>query len=127
MENSILIAKLMGPVIAVAAIAMLKNPEDLVSMGQEFLKSRALIFVAGVLALLGGLAVVNFHNVWVADWPLLITLFGWAMVIAGVIRMALPNIVQSMGDAMLKRTQFIRALALVWLVIGAGLTYAGYF
>ena len=57
----------------------------------------------------------------------LITLFGWAMVIAGVIRMALPNIVQSMGDAMLKRTQFIRALALVWLVIGAGLTYAGYF
>ena len=127
MENSILIAKLMGPVIAVAAIAMLKNPEDLVSMGQEFLKSRALIFVAGVLALLGGLAVVNFHNVWVADWPLLITLFGWAMVVAGVIRMALPDVVQSMGDAMLKQTQFVRLTALVWLVIGAGLTYAGYF
>ena len=127
MENSILIAKLMGPVIAVAAIAMLKNPEDLVSMGQEFLKSRALIFVAGVLALLGGLAVVNFHNVWVADWPLLITLFGWAMVVAGVIRMALPDVVQSMGDAMLKRTLFVRLIALVWLVIGAGLTYAGYF
>ena len=127
MENSILIAKLMGPVIAVAAIAMLKNPEDLVSMGQEFLKSRALIFVAGVLALLGGLAVVNFHNVWVADWPLLITLFGWAMVVAGVIRMALPDVVQSMGDAMLKQTQFVRLIALVWLVIGAGLTYAGYF
>ena len=127
MENSILIAKLMGPVIAVAAIAMLKNPEDLVSMGQEFLKSRALIFVAGVLALLGGLAVVNFHNVWVADWPLLITLFGWAMVVAGVIRMALPDVIQSMGDAMLKQTQFVRLIALVWLVIGAGLTYAGYF
>ncbi|MEP1209289.1 MAG: hypothetical protein ABJM29_05675 [Rhizobiaceae bacterium] len=126
MENSILIAKLMGPVLLVVSVAMLKDPEDLLSMGQEFLKSRALIFITGVLALVCGLAVVNAHNIWSASWPLLITLFGWAMLIGGVIRIALPGTVQTIGTAMLQRKSMARGVALIWLILGAGLCYAGY-
>lgn len=127
MENSVLIAKLIGPVVLVAAIAMLKQPEDLLSMGQEFLKSRALIFVSGVLALIGGLAIVNFHNVWAASWPVLITLFGWALVIGGVMRMAFPHSIQVIGGAMLARKSMIRGVAIVWLIFGAWLSFVGYF
>ncbi|NKB53486.1 MAG: hypothetical protein GKR97_14910 [Rhizobiaceae bacterium] len=127
MENSILIAKLMGPVVLVAAIAMLKDPDDLLSMGREFLKSRALIFISGVLALLGGLAVVNFHNIWIASWPVVITLFGWAMVIGGAMRIALPNVVESIGGAMLKHSSMVRVMAIIWLSFGVGISYVGYF
>ena len=46
-------------------------------MADEFLRSRALIYLSGVLIHDGGLAIVLTHNVWVADWRVLITLLGW--------------------------------------------------
>ena len=46
-------------------------------MAGEFIGSRALIYVAGVLAFMPALALVLAHNVWVADWRVLITLIGW--------------------------------------------------
>ena len=127
MATSILIAKLMGPVVLVAAIAMMANPEDLLEMARDFLKQRALIFVTGVLAMLGGLAVVNTHNIWIADWPVIITLFGWAMTIGGAIRMALPSVVKSIGGAMIENPVMPRVAGAVWAIIGAFLVYKGYF
>ena len=125
--TSILIAKLIGPVLLVAAIAMLADTKDLQEMAREFLKDRALIYVTGVLALLGGLAIVNNHNIWIADWPVLITLFGWAMIIGGAVRMALPYAVRSIGGAMMENPAMIRISGAVWVLIGAFLTYKGYF
>ena len=127
METSLLIAKLIGPVLLVAAIAMLTDAKDLQEMGRQFLKDRALIYVTGVLAMLGGLAIVNSHNVWIVDWPVIITLFGWAMTIGGAIRMALPSAVRSVGGMMLEHPTLIRVSGAAWVLIGAFLTYIGYF
>lgn len=127
MATSIPIAKLMGPILLVAAIAMLADAKDLQEMAREFLKDRALIYVTGVLAMLGGLAIVNNHNIWIADWPVIITLFGWAMIIGGAVRMALPSAVRSIGGAMMKIPAMIRISGVVWALIGAFLTYKGYF
>ena len=127
METSLLIAKLIGPVLLVAAIAMLTDAKDLQEMGRQFLKDRALIYVTGVLAMFGGLAIVNSHNVWIVDWPVIITLFGWAMTIGGAIRMALPSAVRSIGGMMLEHPTLIRVSGAAWVLIGAFLTYIGYF
>ena len=127
MATSLLIAKLIGPVLLVAAIAMLTDAKDLQEMGRQFLKDRALIYVTGVLAMFGGLAIVNSHNVWIVDWPVIITLFGWAMTIGGAIRMALPSAVRSIGGMMLEHPTLIRVSGAAWVLIGAFLTYIGYF
>ena len=127
MATSLLIAKLIGPVLLVAAVAMLTDAKDLQEMGRQFLKDRALIYVTGVLAMLGGLAIINGHNIWIADWPVIITLFGWAMTIGGAVRMALPSAVRSIGGMMLENPALIRVSGAVWVLIGAFLTYIGYF
>ncbi len=127
MATSILIAKLIGPVVLVAAIAMMADAKDLQEMARDFLKDRALIYVTGVLAMLGGLAIVNNHNIWIADWPVIITLCGWAMIIGGAVRMALPSAVRSIGGAMMENPTMIRVSGAVWVLIGAYLTYKGYF
>ena len=127
METSILIAKLMGPIVLVAAIAMIKDTEDIQAMAREFLESRSLIYVSGILAMLGGLAIVNTHNTWVVGWPVLITIFGWAMIIGGTIRIALPIAVRSIGEAMLAGPTMIRLAGAGWLLIGIVLTYNAYF
>ena len=127
MATSILIAKLIGPVLLVAAIAMLADTKDLQEMAREFLKDRALIYITGVLAMLGGLAIVNNHNIWIVDWPVIITLFGWAMIIGGAVRMALPSAVRSIGGAITKKPTMMRVAGAVCALVGAFLLYKGYF
>jgi hypothetical protein len=124
---SVWIAKLLGPVLFVAAIPMLALTRDLQEAAREFLKNRALIYVTGVLVMVGGLAIVNSHNIWVADWPVIITLFGWAMIISGATRVALPTVVRTLGGAMVDRPTMIRVSGAVWAFIGVYLTYKGYF
>jgi hypothetical protein len=127
MATSIFIAKLAGPVLLVAAIAMLANPTDIRDIAREFLKSRALVYVTGVLAMLGGLAIVINHTVWVANWPVLITVLGWALVIGGAARIACPSVVESVGNAMIPNPMVMRVAGAVWALIGAFLIYQGYF
>ena len=55
-----------------------------------------------------------------------ITIFGWAMVIGGVARMALPQVVTSVGGAMLQNPAVMRVSGAVWVLIGGLLTYVGY-
>ena len=127
MQTSILIAKLIGPILLVAAIVMLVNTKDLQELARGFMKDRPLIYISGILAMLGGLAIVNTHNVWTLNWPVIITIFGWAMLIGGAARMTQPSLVRSIGGAMLENPALIRVSGALWVLIGLWLTYVGYF
>ncbi len=126
MQTSILIARLLGPVLAVAGLAGLMNPKAVQEMAREFLASRALIFIAGVLALVAGLAIVNAHNLWTAGWPVIITIFGWLAVLGGVLRMAFPALTKSIGEAMLGNQALLRVAGAAQLALGATLMFVGY-
>ncbi len=126
MEMSFFIARLAGPALIVAGLASVINPKLLEEMGREFLASRALLFLAGILALVTGLIIVNVHNVWVADWPVIITVFGWVAIASGVVRTAFPRITISMGEAMLSKRALLITLAVAQLALGVWLSWAGY-
>jgi hypothetical protein len=85
-----------------------------------------LIFIAGFLALLGGLAIVNTHNLWVAGWPIIITIFGWLAVIGGIIRIAFPGVTKSIGKAMLGNALLLRVIGGVQTALGAYLMSVSY-
>ena len=127
METSIWIAKLIGPVVLAASIPMIVSLQLLRELAREFLKSTPLIFLSGVLVMVGGLAIVNTHNRWNLDWTLLITVFGWAMVIGGALRVIAPRFVAGIGENMLDRTMFLRGSVILWALFGLVLTYYAYF
>lgn len=85
METSRNIAAIMGPTIMAAT-------------GLETLNFRiwegihpTTVFNNGIVWFMGGLAVVRFHNLWVRDWRVIVTLLGWMSVLAGFFRMAFPD------------------------------------
>ena len=125
METSQLIARIMGPFMVVSGAAMLVNPTALRAMAKDFMDSSALIFVAGMLALLLGLLLVNIHNVWVANWPVIITVYGWIAVAAGIFRMCFPDAVKSLGQRMIEKKGLIMGAAVINVLLGAFLTYKG--
>jgi hypothetical protein len=119
MSNSVFIAWLIGPVMLVIGLAILANRRAFRDLAEEFLASRALIFLSGLLIMPAGIAIVLTHNLWVADGRVMITLFGWANMIGGAVRLAAPAYVMQTGRAMLKREYFIPAAAAIWVVAGS--------
>ena len=77
MQTSVFLARLIGPVMLVIGLAVFANQRAFRDMAEEFLASRALMFLSGLLIMPVGLAIVLTHNIWTADWRVLITLFGW--------------------------------------------------
>ncbi len=128
MQRSIFLAKLIGPFLAVCGVALMLNADVFRLIGDEIIKSHALVYLAGLLALVAGLALVNTHNVWVAGWPVIITILGWISLVAGVIRVVFPRVVETLGTAMLASisNNFIVGEGLVCLALGLWLSYAGY-
>jgi hypothetical protein len=102
----------------VIGLAVFANQRAFRELAEEFLASRALIFLSGLLIMPVGLAIVLTHNIWAADGRTMITLFGWLNAIGGAVRLAAPAYVMQAGRVMLKRPYFVPAAAATWVVAG---------
>src|SRR3954453_10284426 len=107
MQTSVFIARLIGPVMLAVGLAVFANRRAFRDMAGEFLASRALLFLSGLLIMPMGLAIVLTHNVWTADWRVLLTLFGWLNTRGGAVRLPAPDTVMRTGHAMLRRPYFV--------------------
>ncbi len=127
MTTSIIFARFIGPVMMIAAAAMLRDREAIRDVAEDFMTSPALIYIAGILTLATGLAIVTFHNFWVLDWRVIITAFGYLCIITGIFRMIFPTHVKELGLWMLGTHPIVRVAAGLNALIGAFLTYKGFF
>jgi hypothetical protein len=126
MENSIFLAKIIGPYAIVVALAFLFNPKTYQKILEDFCKNSALVYLGGIYAFLFGLLVVLFHNVWVAGWPVIITVFGWVGIIKGVWLIVFPNTVAKFTQAYQKKTPLLTISLAIVLVLGIFLVARGY-
>ena len=126
MQTSIFIARLIGPVIIVAGLSVLFDRQRFRSIAEEFLASRALMFLGGMMVMLGGLAIVLAHNVWTSDWRVIVTLLGWLLVISGAIRIIEPPFLYGAARAFLRRPAMPIVAGCIWLTIGAVFCLLGY-
>lgn len=126
MDTSILIAKFMGPVMLAASLSMLINRDLVTRIFEDFADSPGMIFLAGIMALLTGLTLVIFHNIWAANWTVIITIFGWIAIFGGLMRMMFPMAAMEMGKRMIRHKGALAVIGVIDAMIGAFLTYKGF-
>jgi hypothetical protein len=126
MSTSLFLARLIGPVMLVIGLAVFANQRAFRDMAEEFMASRALMFLSGLIVMPAGLAIVLTHNFWSADWRVLITIFGWLNVVGGAVRLAGPPFLTQTGRAMLKQPHFVSLAAAIWTVLGLLFCFFGY-
>jgi hypothetical protein len=126
MATSLFIARLIGPVMLVAGLAVVANPRGFRDMAGEFLASRALMFLSGFLLMPAGLAIVLTHNVWTADWRVLITIIGWLNVVGGALRLYEPPFLVKAGHAMMRKPFYISIAGAIWIALGLLFCFFGY-
>ena len=126
METSIFIARLLGPPLLLAGLSLVAHQSFYRSVAQNVRSSPALLYVISMLRLLAGLAIVLVHNVWVANWRVLITLMGWIAIVRGALILAAPEAVLSWTRGLLERDTLFPLAAAVGIVLGGALCFFGY-
>jgi hypothetical protein len=123
---SIFLAKLIGPFFLALGLGLAFNRAAVRSILDELSHNPTLVFLGGVMTMPAGLAIVLTHNVWVADWPLLITVLGWLTVFSGAVRIVSPQSAIQFGRKIYERPNGALFSAAIWLVLGAILCFFGY-
>jgi hypothetical protein len=79
-----------------------------------------LVYLNGTILFVVGLALVRAHNRWTRNWPILITLTGWTLLLGGLYRMVAPEAPQAGADIP------TYAMLAVIVLVGLFLSYKGY-
>ncbi len=114
------IAGLLGPTLFVAVIAEF----PLVQPDLYDEQIPPLVYLTGVLLFVAGLAIVRAHNLWVRDWPVLITVVGWSFLLLGFVRMFAAGQYRQASAGTSSITFMV--IEGILLVIALVITYFGY-
>jgi hypothetical protein len=125
-QTSVFLARLIGPVMTVIGLAVLFNQAGFRDLAREFVESRALMFLSGLVILPVGIAIILVHNVWTADGRLMITLFGWITALTSAVRLLAPQYVMTRGRAFLQRPQMPLIAGGAWTAAGLLFCLFGY-
>lgn len=87
MTHSIFLGQVFGWYLVIASLMMLLKHKQIKLIAEEFLSSRALILLSGLLILPFGLMAVITHNLWTNDWRVLITILSWLVLLKAIIRL----------------------------------------
>ena len=122
METATFLAQFWGWLMVITCVTFLfrkQTLQDMISLS----KDKGFLILTGFLALILGLVTVLLHNVWVADWPVVITIFGWVSLLKGIARMGFPEATQKMVSNFTKNPTTINVLLIVTILLGGWLIW----
>lgn len=124
---TIFLGRLLGLFFVLFAIAMVVNRRSTSQAALDFTRDPPALMLAGILALVAGLAIVLSHNRWSGGaLTVVVTLLGWIFVVRGALILALPRgILIAIFDRMNFNAYFY-LYAAVPLVIGIYLLGASF-
>ena len=124
MELSVFLAKVLGLYLVIVVPAALLNRKHFPRLIKEFSDSLAMVVLSGVVALVLGLLLVVGHNVWTADWRVIITVLGWLTLVKGVVRFAFPHKVARLGTV--AASSWWAVVLVPFFIVGVYLAYKGF-
>jgi hypothetical protein len=124
---TIFLSRLIGLLLILVSLAMLLQKQTMLEITYALLHDRPLLLIVGLIALIGGLAMVLGHNVWSGGiLPVVVTVFGWVILIRGSLILFLPADVMVRLWTVVHFDELFYFYAGVVMALGLYLTYAGF-
>ena len=127
METSVFIARIFGLCYLIVGAGLLFNRKVFQRVMEDFCKNAALVFFTGVFVLVIGVVIILTHNVWVANWTVIITIIGWLAFIKGIWMIIFPNTVSRFMQAYQKNKNLLTIHSIFALIFGVVLAFFGFF
>ncbi len=119
-------ARVIGPVFTAMAVIAAARSSAMATLLAQFTASQVWPWVVGAFILIGGAAIVAFHQYWHGPAAVIISVLGWLLVVRGVFLMAFPAVFASIAGRMVTAVPAWQAIYVVMVVIGLYLTYVGW-
>ncbi|MEP1032243.1 hypothetical protein [Ekhidna sp.] len=124
MELSIFIARVLGVMYLSVGIGLFLFREAYMLAFRKLVDSPGSALLGGFMAVVGGMAMVTYHNLWVNDWRVIITIIGWIALIKGILLMLAPAYLELFRGILQVRKG--RGLTLAIVIFGAIFCYLGF-
>lgn len=125
MLYSIFFAKLLGIYFVFASIGALIHGQQFKHIIHEILTSPLYIRLSGSLNLFLGLCIILPHPIWIAGWPVVITILGYLLFLRGAVRLLAPQLFIRLMKLFLIRKGILFA-SWVEFILGCYLVWAGF-
>lgn len=124
-EATLFLAKLVGPIMVLVALAFLMRKDDMKKLMHDVVSNTYTLFLQGMVESTAGLAIVLHHNLWDSPTAIIISLLGWLMFIEGAFELLTSN--ASMKRAMAGFSkEWMTPSGVVVLAAGAYLVWQAY-
>ena len=90
MDISLFLAKVFGVYLMVTGVAVPLRRKELMPAIEQLFDNRPLVYIMSVFAFVVGLLLVVSHNVWVAGWPVVLTILAWLVFLEAIAYLLLP-------------------------------------
>ncbi|NGX56786.1 MAG: hypothetical protein K1060chlam5_01032 [Candidatus Anoxychlamydiales bacterium] len=121
------LAKLFGLVFLFLGIALFSKPQDYQSTAKEIAKSNAFMTLISLIPLVIGVSLIISHNLWIKNWPVIITVIGWFIFLCGIIRLFFHRHVMKYMGKQANNKSFFVSVGILLFIFGAYLASKGFF
>lgn len=123
MQNAMWIASIFGPFLMIMGIWMLFYHDNMMKVATSCKNTPGVFYLSGIISMIIGLTVLSQYNMWNWGLPLLVTLFGWVILIRGLLILFVPQaaIKMSMGDP-----NWLKIKGIIPLIWGFGMCWLAF-
>ena len=126
-SRTIFLSRLIGLFTILVSLSMFLHKPTMVDTVETLVHNRPMLLILGIIALIGGLAMVLGHNVWSGGaLPIVVTIFGWSILIRGLLLLFLPSDALVHFFEMVRLGDLFYIFAVISLVLGIYLAYGGF-
>jgi hypothetical protein len=120
------IAQLLGLYLVLSGVLMIVREQAMMVLVPKFVDSPPFLYFLGSLRVLIGLAIVLAHNMWIGTLGTVMIAFGWVTLLRGIAMLLLPAETEHKILIIFSRGNVWYATAIVAIVLGGWLAYAGF-
>lgn len=125
-QRTRMFARVLGPFLAIVTIIVALRAPDMRQLLSEFTASDVWPWVTGAFILMGGIAIVAFHQLWRGPAAIVVSVLGQLLVARGVFLLAFPDVFASVANRVIGAAVVWQTVYLVFAAIGLSLTYVGW-
>jgi hypothetical protein len=126
MDITMMLAQVWGPIMIALGLGFFFSPSFYTRVYRDLEQAPFAVICFGMIAMAAGIFQIHAHNVWETAPQILISFFGWGLLVKGFICTAFPGMADRGGDWALS-SKLVPTIGWVVVLLGAYLSWVGYF
>ena len=119
-----IVSTILSLMILILGFSYMLQPGPWARLAKDAIESPGRYIPMVLFLLTMGLVIVMTHNIWVLDWPVVITFVGWSMTIKGIVYLIFPQTMKRFANWEEEDMRgCIRKSGIVITILGAVLVY----